>query len=362
MKDNSEKIIRSARSIKLKPEEKAFIRKEILSHINGKPIISKYYDSWSVVSFISIRKVTALLIIVLIFGVGTSTFAKEALPGDLLYPVKIHVNENIESILAVTEKASVEVDIKHATTRLKEAGELASKGKLTEDVNTEIKEKFAKNIDSINKQVSKIEEKGNFELAAKVSNDFEKKLEDQYQAFIEISTPDATSTIPVSNIMRSIKNERKSVSKKQNNVEKKQIENSKKIEAISKVEMTMSSSSAKLSEIKQYLDENTFSSTTQNVKAKSAKRWSDAEKLFKEGKSKLDEGRYSSAVVLFKDSERKATEAKFILDLGNRSKEPVIRDMFNDEEDDYLEKSNEENYEKKEQDSESKEIDNRNND
>ncbi len=71
------------------------------------------------------------LLLVVITG-GSSALADEALPGDALYSVKIHLNENVERTLARNTVAKASVDIKHAEERLTEVELLAASGKADE--------------------------------------------------------------------------------------------------------------------------------------------------------------------------------------------------------------------------------------
>ncbi len=79
------------------------------------------------------------LLIMLLTGGGTGLASGASLPGDLLYPVKIHVNENFESVLAFTPKQEARVEVGHITERIKEIERLTSKGKLTIEKNKELR-------------------------------------------------------------------------------------------------------------------------------------------------------------------------------------------------------------------------------
>ena len=71
-----------------------------------------------------------IIVALLLGGGGTSFAAQSSLPGDVLYPVKIHVNEAVRSSLtfSTASKASLETELAEA--RLKETEELAAEGKM----------------------------------------------------------------------------------------------------------------------------------------------------------------------------------------------------------------------------------------
>lgn len=71
----------------------------------------------------------AAVLIVVVSG-GTAAAAEGALPGDILYPIKIHVNEEMRATLATSPKAKADWALSRAERRLEEAATLAIAGKL----------------------------------------------------------------------------------------------------------------------------------------------------------------------------------------------------------------------------------------
>ena len=76
------------------------------------------------------RMALAGLLVFVLAGIGTVSAAQGALPGDLLYPVKVSVNEKVEIALAPTPAAKVEVQVRLAERRIDEARELSVRGRL----------------------------------------------------------------------------------------------------------------------------------------------------------------------------------------------------------------------------------------
>lgn len=83
----------------------------------------------------------APMAILLLFA-GTAYAAQGALPGDLLYPVKIHVNESVEVALATTPQEQVAVQTQLAAERVAEAQALATAGKLDATTTQELQDNF----------------------------------------------------------------------------------------------------------------------------------------------------------------------------------------------------------------------------
>ena len=93
----------------------------------------------------SMSAVTAVLI-VMVSG-GTVAAAETSLPGDILYPVKVHVTEEVRVALAPTPKARAAIAVERAERRLEEAATLALSGKLTDEVRAEIDANFERHVE-----------------------------------------------------------------------------------------------------------------------------------------------------------------------------------------------------------------------
>ena len=77
-------------------------------------------------------------VFVLIIGGGTAAAAEGALPGDVLYPIKVHVNEEMRATLATSAKAKADWQVSRAERRLEEAATLALAGKLDDATRAEL--------------------------------------------------------------------------------------------------------------------------------------------------------------------------------------------------------------------------------
>ncbi len=143
------------------------------------------------------------LLLLLIVGGGTGVIAENALPGDVLYPVKIHVNENIESTLAFTPKSNAEVAIKQATKRLEEVEKLkAAVGTTTPEQNAILQSAVLGELISFNKQVAKVRSKDS-KSADELFSKLERKIDDHFDAFVFVTGPASASSSPaLANIMR----------------------------------------------------------------------------------------------------------------------------------------------------------------
>lgn len=127
----------NARTTKLEPGTKQAMRVRLYNYLEqnpmgafvaptpvARPVPSTFF-------FFSTRYMVPLALILIVgLGSGTAFAAQGALPGDTLYPVKINVNEAVQTALATSPTAKAEVQAQLATTRLEEAETLAATGKL----------------------------------------------------------------------------------------------------------------------------------------------------------------------------------------------------------------------------------------
>ncbi|MEK7148719.1 MAG: DUF5667 domain-containing protein [Patescibacteria group bacterium] len=139
--------------------EKAEIKTALLRHVKSNPSIfaQSAPSPFSVNNFRNKKGISILVIIGLLLGGSVSFAAEKTVPGDVFYPVKIHINEQVRGVVAVTPKAKADWDVRKAERRLEEVEKLA----LTPDVSQEVKIAAEENF---NASTNKVEERiANFE-------------------------------------------------------------------------------------------------------------------------------------------------------------------------------------------------------
>jgi len=181
-------LIKEARQTKLTREEK----QTMLSAILGGSYIPSPYQ-FSIPSFIHTyhRQAVALVVIfVLVVSTGGTSFAAEkALPGEVLYSIKVNVNEEIQSFVAFSPNAKARVGIERTTKRLKEAEKLAEEGRLTPEAQGIIKAKIKSHGEDIKANLAVLASSDSTTTAKSIVSDFRASVE-----AISPSTPIATSS------------------------------------------------------------------------------------------------------------------------------------------------------------------------
>lgn len=134
---------KAAYDIRMTDQEKSAMKAQIFGVPSDIPAQPSTYFAYNF-QFLHSRVFIplSLVLVVLVGGTGTAAAAHGSLPGDLLYPVKLSINEGVELALATTPVAKAEVSAKLAERRVEEAETLASRGELNAEVGQEIAANF----------------------------------------------------------------------------------------------------------------------------------------------------------------------------------------------------------------------------
>ncbi len=187
------KIFQKLKEQKLTIAEKETGRNRLEVFMRENPIrnYTKIPFRWYIISPFHNKILATSVAFVFVFLItgGTSIAARFSLPGDILYPIKISLNEKVESFAAfgVTQKAQVEAD--HVDTRLVEAEKLETNNKLSESRKTEIEVKFTESLKGTMTHVETLNNQGQNKEAAKVSNKLENSLQKHKEIVDKILEP-----------------------------------------------------------------------------------------------------------------------------------------------------------------------------
>ena len=193
MNKELKQFIEELKSVNLESEEKIEIRNFLFSFIEKKPanyvskeilerlkkqrqnILSSY-----VLSFYKKPMLAIIIPIIIAISGGVSVAAENSLPGDFLFPVKVKVNEEIRSVVALTPKAKAKWEIKVVERRLEEAEKLSAEGRLKAEVSAKIEENFKAHSDRVQERIAEFKA----EDRAEVSSNFETSL-NAHEAILE---------------------------------------------------------------------------------------------------------------------------------------------------------------------------------
>lgn len=160
-REKFKKGITDIKNIKLSDNDRIIILSKLNQYVENnpinikqKPVKSEWYSVSSVFTF---KHISYAFVLVLLVGVGSIravSGAKNSLPGDGLYSLKVNVIEPIEYTMAVGTVAKATVESKNLTERLVEAEALASQGRLTESSSMDIENRVKKHVDTFSTLVA----------------------------------------------------------------------------------------------------------------------------------------------------------------------------------------------------------------
>ncbi|MDO8425414.1 MAG: DUF5667 domain-containing protein [bacterium] len=116
------------------------------------------------------------IILALSLGGGTAYAAADTLPGDTLYPVKIHVNERLRAAAAIGAEADATLDGELAVRRLDEAARLRARGATDPATQARIVERFERHMHRMEQRITKLEANGKTDAAAALSEAMDARL------------------------------------------------------------------------------------------------------------------------------------------------------------------------------------------
>ncbi len=182
------KIFKQLKEIKMAREEKDSLKTFLLNYIKTNPVSVRKEplprlqlekgNKEIVATFANFKFLPALtaLILIIFIGTGISIAAEKSLPGDIFYPVKIKVIENVKSAITFSKKNKAEFEIEKTDRRLKEIEALLNKGKLSVDIIDKTEKDLIKHINKTVEISSELKNQNKKEEAINLDSALEKTL------------------------------------------------------------------------------------------------------------------------------------------------------------------------------------------
>jgi hypothetical protein len=194
-KENFNKLIQSAKHIKLSQEKKDFIRARVENFMDYNPITRTTSSPFSVpkISVFNFSKAISFALIILVASGGTISYASEnTLPGDTLYTVKVNVKEPLEQKLAITPEAKLGVKTKQVEKRLTEAQTLLEKNDTSPEKHKEVEVRVTKQVEEISETITLLQEKGDVETILATTSKLQPVLKAHQEALQEVAHSEDT--------------------------------------------------------------------------------------------------------------------------------------------------------------------------
>jgi len=156
-KEFNKKIIDDARSVRLTAGEKAEGRNDLVKFMNTHPVsdAKAVKSPYFLTSSLWIRSGAVAVLLIVIMG-GTAFAAQKALPGDVLYPVKIHFNEGLASLFTFGASNNAKLNQDEIAERLQETEVLSAEGRLSPQAKAELTASLLTNTQDFDQHVAEI--------------------------------------------------------------------------------------------------------------------------------------------------------------------------------------------------------------
>lgn len=132
------------------------------------------------------------LVIIVAGGTQVTSAAEDAVPGDILYPIKVSLTEPLALALSGSERKA-EFAAEFASRRVIEAATLSEKGKLDEKTADTLAVNFSKHVDTVTKETGALEAKGDVAFSLAIRTDLEQKIASRVEDIVPDVAPAAMS-------------------------------------------------------------------------------------------------------------------------------------------------------------------------
>tara|TARA_B100002051_G_scaffold274234_1_gene314881 strand:+ start:4208 stop:5647 length:1440 start_codon:yes stop_codon:yes gene_type:complete len=170
MKRFSEQLHTKAKSVKLRAAERNELRERVVAYmeyhplpaemkvkkakkVSAAPVLTEPFATVKI-PFHNIFKVTASLAVLIM--VVVPFVAERAVPGDVLYAVKVQFNEELRGSLTFDSVQKVEWETERLNRRIAEARLLASEGRLTEEAEAEVAEAVRTHSENAKREIEEL--------------------------------------------------------------------------------------------------------------------------------------------------------------------------------------------------------------
>ncbi len=332
--DNLEKIFDKAKQIILSAKEKKELRSFIVLHMKSVRAGNRGLLTYFVSPFGHPAISLAIISLVLISCAGISFAAEGSLPGDVLYPVKTGVNEQVRILLAGSKENKVSVLVSLAERRIEETEKLAADDRLNESAKDQIVKNFAKNTKKLNSEIRDLNSEDKVAAAADAASRIESSFNAHEEILSKLAEEKPKSGSEINSILDDVKTVSKSAKKARENVENDVLD--KKNGRLKDVtEVRLSASKAAIGEAKKMLEE--------SADLVDEEVWLGAQEMIKEAEDNLIFASSTDSEILDRlhKSAILSKQAKLMLQAQKKLQLKVLefKDQ-NDSEEDEKEKSN----------------------
>lgn len=351
MNQDFEKFIETAQKISLGTEDRRQIRKDMLAFMQANPVRNaglgrqgiQQRSGLSLLLIKFTKPMPIALIVLLLLGGGVSAAAENSLPGDMLHPIKVEINEKVRAALALSASSKANWEVRLAERRLEEAEELSAKTgtEIKTDVMARIEANFDHHADRVKDRIAKFGVEGKTELAANLSSKFEASLRAHDEILERLRAKfedgDVTKDEVTEEVKKEFRNLREEVKERREAIKEVRKEHEDKVirgtDAQAAAEAAAKMSANVIAESKRFITsaEAKFGAEAV-VDAKT--KLAEAERAHAEAQAKLEAGSFREAFLAFHESARIAQHAKLLVRAHAELRIDVQRETDDSDKDD----------------------------
>jgi hypothetical protein len=221
---NIEEQLKTLREITLDVDKKAAVRENLVHTMYDLKVSTvrnvgakRLHYGANIFEKVRLKKQIAVIVASTLFlGVGTSFAAEGTVPGDVLYPMKVHVNEKVQELTALTPNAQVKVQARIAERRLEEVEKLARENRLSTTTAESLEAEFEKHADRSRKEIEKIAEKNGENEAEKARSNIETNFSEHQKILNVLKEDKPRSGEHMNNMLKRIDENAKDLSEMRN--------------------------------------------------------------------------------------------------------------------------------------------------
>ncbi len=188
------KLKTALESIHLSKKEKTSGRKDFLNFMEKNPMTRELPEHGFTHFFkrfyaLTRRPLVATATVMGVFVVtasGISYAAESTVPGDLLYPVKVNVNEQVQGFFQFDSKSKAQWEIDRMNRRLEEVETLTNEGKLDVKIKNDFKQKLDVNTKAVVNHIKELKAEGKEEEAAEIESTFDTVFQIHNEAALDV--------------------------------------------------------------------------------------------------------------------------------------------------------------------------------
>jgi hypothetical protein len=155
--------------------EKAAIKSQLLHYVKAHPVNTDEFPThlssslFSINNFRNKKTLSAFVIGGLLLGSSVSFASERAVPGDILYSVKIHINEQVLDAIAVTPQAKADWGVRKVERRLEEVEKLAVTPSVSREIKIATEENFNASVNKVEERIAIFEKEDDSEEAIRTA-------------------------------------------------------------------------------------------------------------------------------------------------------------------------------------------------